>query len=156
MHYLPQENNSQLPVLFKEENKGSEFTERDLLYKVLFDMKKDLNDLKKLVVDVMQSSGENRPIEENNAQLIKRLYQEINPVINNHSDSHFVPSHQNTYASVPEQAVIVEESLSLGDREIELIKKALDKNKGKRKNASKELGISERTLYRKIKEYNIK
>ena len=154
LQYLPQENNSQLPVLFKEESKGAEFTERDLLYKVLFDMKKDLNDLKKLVVDVIQTSGENRPLEENNAQLIQRLYQEVNPLLKS-NEVHFPVQHHPSFTQVPEQE-IVEESLSLGDREIELIKKALDKNKGKRKNASKELGISERTLYRKIKEYNIK
>jgi transcriptional regulator with PAS, ATPase and Fis domain len=154
MHYLPQENTSQLPVLFKEENKGSEFTERDLLYKVLFDMKKDLNDLKKLVVDVIQNAGDTRPLEENNAQLIKKLYQEVNPILKG-NDTHFPVTHLPAFTNLPEQEII-EESLSLGDREIELIKKALDKNKGKRKNASKELGISERTLYRKIKEYNIK
>jgi transcriptional regulator with PAS, ATPase and Fis domain len=154
LQYLPQENTSQLPVLFKEESKGSEFIERDLLYKVLFDMKKDINDLKKIVVDVIQASAENRPMEENNAQLIQRLYQDINPLLNN-TEVHFPVPHQTSFTQVPEQEV-VEESLSLGDREIELIKKALDKNKGKRKNASRELGISERTLYRKIKEYNIK
>ncbi len=154
LNYLPQEQNNQLPVLFKEENKGSEFTERDLLYKVLFDMKKDLTDLKKLVLDVLQNSGDKHQFAENNAQLIQRLYQEVNPSEGN--ESRF-PVHQpyNNGNNIHDHEVIVEESLSLGEREIELIKKALDKYKGKRKNAAKELGISERTLYRKIKEYNI-
>ncbi len=156
LNYLPQEQSSQLPVLFKEETKGSEFTERDLLYKVLFDMRKDLTDLKKLVVDVLQNTGDKMQFEENNAQLIKRLYQEVNTGMNN-NENHF-PIHHRPYETnnIQEHEVIVEESLSLGDREIELIKKALDKYKGKRKNAAKELGISERTLYRKIKEYDIK
>ncbi len=152
LSYLPQENSSQLPVLFKEENKESDFTERDILYKVLFDMKKDITDLKKLVVDVLQNAGDKIQFEENNAQLIKRLYQEVNPIISN-NEAH-IPIHHPSYNN--DHEVIVEESLSLGDREIELIKKALEKYKGKRKNAAKELGISERTLYRKIKEHNIK
>lgn len=154
LNYLPQENSSQLPVLFKEENKESEYTERDLLYKVLFDMKKDITDLKKLVVDVLQNAGDKIQFEGNNAQLIKRLYQEVNPIIGN-NEAH-MPLHHPSYTNVQDHEVIVEESLSLGDREIELIKKALDKYKGKRKNAARELGISERTLYRKIKEYSIK
>ena len=158
--YLPQNNTSQLPVLFKGEEKNSEFSEREILYKVLFDMRKDITDLKKLVIEILQNDGVSHHLKENNAPLIKKLYQEISP-LDNQPAIHFQRKefqHNNIEEDVEEDNnevhEIVEERLSLEEREIELIKKALEKHKGKRKNAAKELGISERTLYRKIKEYN--
>lgn len=160
LHYLPQESSSSnLPVLIKEDKAGSEFSEREILYKVLFDMRKDITDLKKLVLQIFENGAEKIKLEGNNAQLIQRLYEDVNPLISQETGVTFqphypAPSYGNNIQ--PHEEVIVEESLSLGDREIELIKKALSKYKGKRKSAARELGISERTLYRKIKEYNIK
>jgi DNA-binding NtrC family response regulator len=158
--YLPDipGNNSSFPMVLKGEQSGNDFSERDLLYKVLFDMKRDLAELKKLVVNIIQHDGhlpEN--ITGENERYLQQIYSEVNhPVVNETSIIHAVqkPSMQ---PSVQQPISLpVEESLSLEEREIELINKALDKSKGKRKNAAKELGISERTLYRKINEYNIK
>ena len=159
--YLPHNNASHLPVLFKGEEKNSEFSEREILYKVLFDMRKDITDLKKLVIEILQNDGVSHRLKENNAPLIKKLYQEISPS-DNEPAIHYQRKERNNNNNIEEdvdednndQHIIVEERLSLEEREIELIKKALEKHKGKRKNAAKELGISERTLYRKIKEYN--
>jgi transcriptional regulator with PAS, ATPase and Fis domain len=156
LKYLPQESMSSLPVLFKEESKDSDFSERDILYKVLFDMKKDIIDLKKLVLDLMQQGGEVR-FDEGNAQLLRKLYQEVNPNVS--GDSTLTIQHPAPYTrdnpNIEEHEEVEEESLLLQDQEIELIKKALEKYKGKRRLAAQELGISERTLYRKINEYKI-
>jgi len=154
LKYLPDSIDNRLPVLFKDKNEQNDFSERDLLYKVLFDMKKDLHDLKKLVVELMQNGTDNI-----DAQTIHQLYNDINPSLETGESNFPVP----TTPSMPQrepQIIIeeeeVEESLSIEDKEKELIHKALDKYKGKRKYAARELGISERTLYRKIKEYNLK
>lgn len=160
-NYLPDHGKTNLPAI--RTNTGStgssdertDFSERELMYKVLFDMKRDINDLKKLVLDVV--SGQNDDdITEHHASTIRRLHQEVDPVGSSDfsSNVHEVQVHRSGQQAYEEHEE-VEESLSLADREIELIKKALDKNRGKRKAASQELGISERTLYRKIKEYNL-
>lgn len=153
--YLPSPAN--LPMLVKDDRTGggTEFSERELLYKVLFDMKKDITDLKKIVVDIIQNGT---PVEDKqNDQLIKNLYRDVHHVP---SESTLMPYRhseaRHDEEEMHEPAEVVEESLSLQDKEIDLIKKALEKHRGKRKNAAKELGISERTLYRKINEYNIK
>jgi len=158
--YLPYHSGDNLPAIINSKSKSeADFsTEREILYKVLFDMKKDMNDLKKLVLDMMEEGPLNPQGE--HAHIIQKLYQS--------EDGDFVPTSNNvqpvTYAAstnTDEHGVIqdteefVEESLSLADKEIEMIKKALDKYNGKRKQAAVELGISERTLYRKIKEYKI-
>lgn len=150
--YLPQLQVNELPILYKGEESGK-FSERELLYKVLFDMKKDVNDLKQLVMSLMQNEKSIGNLSEN-THLIKRLYknfdelqQEDQPVIVNSDDKNLTEPIQE-----PEE---VEESLSLEKKEIDFIKKALQKHEGKRKDAASELGISERTLYRKIKEYKI-
>jgi len=157
--YLPDVpgTNSSFPMVLKGEQSGNDFSERDLLYKVLFDMKRDLSELKKLVVNIIQHDG-NLPenISGENERYLQQIYSEVNQDGNETSIIH---TKQKTSTQPLVQQPInlpVEESLSLEDREIELINKALDKSKGKRKNAAKELGISERTLYRKINEYNIK
>lgn len=154
--YLPFSGAKNLPAVFSSSEENKSFAnEREILYKVLFDMKNDVTDLKKLVLDLM----ENRegPISGDHAQTIRNLY--------NTDDGSFVPqdsvSNPIHITSVDKENIqdteeFVEESLSLADKEIELIKKALDKHRGKRKYAAQELGISERTLYRKIKEYEIK
>ncbi len=147
-----------MPTLIGEEKES--FSERELMYKFLFDMKKDLTELKKLVLDVIaQSSGTPLSAEQNST--INRLYQEVNESISPPSRLLTTTKDQEpdfsyaTSAESFEQHVEIEESLSLEDREKELIQKALEKHRGKRKYAALELGISERTLYRKIKEYNL-
>lgn len=156
--YLPESGSSNLPAVRQSEssNNGSQqtdFSERELMYKVLFDMKRDINDLKKLVLDVVSGQGETE-LSEHHAQTIRRLHQDVDPVLSPREPSvHEVHVHRP--GEQIEEHEEVEESLSLEEREIELIKKALERHRGKRKAASQELGISERTLYRKIKEYNL-
>jgi len=152
--YLPQESMSRLPVLAREEHKGGDFSERDLLYKVLFDMKKDIVDLKKLVVELISSGNVTHAFTEDNAQIIDKLYQEITPPLSVSQPSISIQP-ATTKNRVQPHEEVEDESLSLADREKEIIKKAIEKYRGKRKYAAKELGISERTLYRKIKEYNL-
>jgi transcriptional regulator with PAS, ATPase and Fis domain len=157
IHYLPSENIGVLPALYNKGLDEKTFTsEREILYKILFDMKKDMNDLKKLVHEFMQD-GQTSKTHEDSAQLFRKLYQE-------ESDD-YTPSQTPFPASVilksashdniQDTEEFVEESLSLEDKEIEMIRKSIDKHNGKRKLAARELGISERTLYRKIKEYKI-
>ena len=147
-----------MPSVIGEEKDS--FSERELMYKFLFDMKKDLTELKKLVLDVIAQRG-NSPLSTEQNTVINRLYQEVNETID--SPSRLLPVAKDKDAEFAydkstdsyEQHEEVEESLSLEDREKELIQKALEKHRGKRKYAAGELGISERTLYRKIKEYNL-
>ncbi|MFA8437254.1 MAG: sigma-54 interaction domain-containing protein [Marinifilaceae bacterium] len=154
--YLPISEEHMLPALVsdKQESDQTFSSEREILYKVLFDMKKDMTDLKKLVFDLMQKSGDSSELQKDNAVLIRKLYedQEVNVV---HHPSASVQISHSEEANIQDTEEFVEESLSLEDKEIELIKKALEKHNGKRKYAAQDLGISERTLYRKIKEYNI-
>ena len=158
--YLPDvaSSKSNFPMVLKGEQSGSDFSERDLLYKVLFDMKRDLSELKKLVVDIIQHEGSlPETFTGDNERYLQQIYSEVNHPMGN--ETSIIQTIQKPGVQPMVQQPInlpVEESLSLEDREIELINKALDKSKGKRKNAAKELGISERTLYRKINEYNIK
>ncbi|WP_113663681.1 sigma-54 interaction domain-containing protein [Pedobacter nanyangensis] len=158
LNYIPNEQNSNLPMAVSSSSK-EDFSERDILYKVLFDMKKDMVELKKLVAEIIQNGGNNLAhVIADNPQYINQLYQDVD--LNNHSTeptltikhpSQNIPNDFN-FAHDAEE---VEESLSLVDKESDLIKKALKKHKGKRKFAAQELGISERTLYRKIKELNL-
>ncbi len=158
--YLPQ-NTEKLPQIIGE-NSQENFSERELMYKVLFDMKKDLNELKKLVVEILQQ-GNAVALTSDQSAVVNRIYQEVNENVKNTGlllPSAAAPIVESNYhyptATEPYEAhVEVEESLSLEDREKELISKALEKHRGKRKHASSELGISERTLYRKIKEYKL-
>jgi transcriptional regulator with PAS, ATPase and Fis domain len=156
--YLPTEKD-QVPVVVGEGGSDN-FSERELMYKFLFDMKKDLSDLKKLVIELISQGGE-ISLNNDQAAVVNRLYQEVNTPF---TPSRILPAAaENTTVDFPsstenedyEAHVEVEESLSLEDREKELIQKALEKHRGKRKYAAAELGISERTLYRKIKEYNL-
>jgi transcriptional regulator with PAS, ATPase and Fis domain len=158
--YLPMNQTSQLPVLANNQGGANDFNERDILYKVLFDMKKDLMDLKKIVVDLIENDNQlNQDFHPDNAHLIKKLYQEVGSpetTIQLGYNNTTSPSIIQNKEESPSQLIEVEESLSLQEIEEDMIKKALIKHKGKRKNAAKELGISERTLYRKINEYSIK
>jgi len=155
MKYLPDYHRSKLPALIKNTVDRETFSsEREILYKILFEMKNDMNDLKKLVLDLMHDESSSAEVRKNHAQLIEKLYDD------NEENRQPDPGKDIQYNDPREEHIldteeIIEESLSLEDKEIELIKKALDKHHGKRKHAAQELGISERTLYRKIKEYEI-
>ena len=159
--YLPKANEN-LPAIISNKKKDSDFnTEREILYKVLFDMKGDLNDLKKLTLELMQTNNLS-DFKKNNEQLIEKVYKkqnfseeeniEILEVQNNKPNS-TKEDYNNDFDYIQEVKAI--ESLSIQEKELELIKKSLEKHKGKRKLAAKELGISERTLYRKIKQFNL-
>ena len=134
---LPNIKNSSL-VRYKDENKA-DLSEREILYKVLFDMKRDLTELKKITFDLIKKEGNTD------------IMQSINPTIFHEKDYTETPlEHQNEPKTIE-----VEESLSLFQQEKRLIEKSLTKHKGKRKDAAAELGISERTLYRKLKEFGL-
>jgi len=158
--YLPDYSGSNLPAIAKG-SEATDFNERDLLYKVLFDMRKDITDLKKLVIELLQTGNETIS-NDDKRKIIDRLYREITPTVEGlvtepyrveKSTSNF--EREDNFANNYEVHTEVEESLSLEDRERELIKKALEKHRGKRKYAAQDLGISERTLYRKIKEFEL-
>lgn len=156
-NYLPDYSGSKLPVLVKRESESSFSSEREILYKILFDMKGDMNDLKRLVLEMLHSSPDSVRSSEANSGVIRKLYDEADSLF----DKKVTPASTVTFApnkepgNIQDTEEIIEESLSLVDKEIELINKALGKYHGKRKLAAEELGISERTLYRKIKEYGI-
>lgn len=165
--YLPM---NTMPVLMKKETENessSDFRERDLLYKVLFDMKKDLNDLRTLTLDLINQK-DNSNLSGNTQELIQKIYQEnTNEGFSNQLGILTNPPANNTNLAQPydfededdfyevEQIEEEPESLSIQEKEKELIKLALEKYNGRRKMAADELGISERTLYRKIKQYNL-
>ena len=152
MKYLPQQQVN-VPALVKQENGNTEFLERDLLYKVLWDMKKDLTDLKKVVVDLIENdNGLKQDFKPENAQIIKNLYHEVGEPETTIKLGYGQPTESEV---IEEHEVVEEKPMSLMEVEKEMIQKALTKFKGKRKSAAKELGISERTLYRKINEYGI-
>ena len=161
-NYIP-EINKNLPALIEQEKKDKSFSsEREILYKVLFDMKSDLNDLKKLTLELMENDNLSS-FQKKNLDLINKIYGEKDKktdnsleVIPNKSDEIKVKQETDSpdkyeYA----ETVVEEEPLSLIEKEVEMIKKALIRSNGKRKSAAKELGISERTLYRKIKQFNL-
>ncbi|WP_299125046.1 sigma-54 dependent transcriptional regulator [uncultured Tenacibaculum sp.] len=155
VQYLPN-NKGNLPAIVGGQSSNSDFAnERDIMYKILFDMRNDINDLKKLTLDLMQN-GNSEQVQAENHQLIQKIYQEQelpetqNVEVVQIPQSSTVPSNYE-YAETIEE----DENLSLQEKEIEMIKKSLEKNSGKRKLAAKELGISERTLYRKIKQYDL-
>jgi transcriptional regulator with PAS, ATPase and Fis domain len=154
LRYLPATSSTTLPMVVNKEQVGGDFNEREILYKVLFDMRNDITDLKKLVLGMIQQGGNIQASKEDMA-LIKKLYhteegwQPATQAIENDENSN-----SEDYRHY-EEPIEIEESLSLEATERELIKRALKKHHNKRKHAASELGISERTLYRKIKEYNM-
>ena len=113
-----------------------------------------MTDLKKLVFDLMQNNDNSEELEQEKAVIINKLYKDTDLSVF-HADNEIKNISTNKESNIQDTEEFVEESLSLEDKEKELISKALEKHKGKRKNAAIELGISERTLYRKIKEYDI-
>ena len=153
--YLPDPKNN-LPALISENKSENDFSsEREILYKILFDMKRDLNELKKLTSNIKKSnSTESEKIDDIQSLLPRKFNEMENSNDENDSllDNNF--EHKNDKYSFAEE-IDEEETLSLQDKELELIIKALERNNGRRKAAAKELGISERTLYRKIKQYDL-
>ena len=164
--YLP-DMGIQLPAIVDKKNPNSDFsTEREILYKVLFDMKSDLNDLKKLTLELMENENF-KDVQKKNEQLIQKIYKDpssnvaennsqvlaLSETSSQNETIEIVNSNEN-YDFI-EDFEEEEETLSLHDKELELIKKSLERHNGKRKLAADELGISERTLYRKIKQYDL-
>lgn len=156
--YLPTKGTN-LPSVIGDIKSNSDFsTEREIMYKVLFDMRNDINDLKKLTLDLMKG-GDSGKVQEENKHLIQKIYSEKPadlPVQTNVEVVRYDDSFNDNEESYEfAETIDADESLSIQDKEIELIKKSLERNNGKRKLAAKELGISERTLYRKIKQYDL-
>ena len=155
LNYLPKSTDNSLPAIISGKDSNDFNSEREILYKVLFDMKGDLNDLKKLTMELMKSSNINE-FKENNEHLIKKIYNSKSEKEVSEDQIQVVPIERSVKNSQFDYAEEINvESLSIHDKELELIKKSLEKNKGRRKLAAKELGISERTLYRKIKQFNL-
>jgi transcriptional regulator with PAS, ATPase and Fis domain len=169
-HYLP-DVGSNLPAVINSKKERSDFSsEREILYKVLFDMQRDVNDLKKLTLELMKT-GNVAEVKEEQSTLINKIYADDNTneeqlasiVEDDDSSPQDVevmripsPSSEAKKGNYDfAEEIEEEENLSLQEKELELIKKSLDKYGGKRKDAADELGISERTLYRKIKQYNL-
>jgi transcriptional regulator with PAS, ATPase and Fis domain len=157
-NYLPDYGGVKLPAIIKRDEDKAFSSEREILYKILFDMKSDMNDLKKLVFDLIRRGEMDVSFHESNSGAIKNLFREANREENVSGNSEAPSADFSSHQSrndIQDTEEIIEESLSLSDKEVEMIKKALGKYNGKRKMAANELGISERTLYRKIKEYGI-
>ncbi len=166
--YLPIASSSNLPAVIGGEKKEGDFSnEREILYKVLFDMKGDLNDLKKLTLELLKNNDTDK-VQEENENLIRKIYgsDDEEPQAEDNKPIEVLqlaepqteqvahqPIQEDKYHFAEE--IEEEETLSLQEKEIELIKKSLVRNRGKRKAAAAELGISERTLYRKIKQYDL-
>jgi transcriptional regulator with PAS, ATPase and Fis domain len=162
--FLPQPHVNKMPMLTGNTPVGEFANEREILYKLFFDMKKDVNELKKMFVEILQNpslGGQN--VQFNRESILNELKDDLSPVptsvgpIIHHPANQIAHSNQQPVIIDNEQQAMyeVDESLNIMDKEKELILKALKKHRGRRKDASTDLGISERTLYRKIKEYDI-
>jgi len=163
LSYLPQEGGSHLPATVVQAKGETDFaSEREILYKVLFDMRNDLNDLKQLTFKLIQE-GNTSKVQEENQNLIHKIYgsQPVTYSSEENEPAMMLLSPEKTTVSRGHNAydfaeeIQEEEPISLQDKELELIQKSLERHKGKRREAAKELGISERTLYRKIKQYDL-
>jgi len=171
-NYLP-DMGSSLPAVIGGKKAESDFSsEREILYKILFDMQRDVNDLKKLTLEMLKN-GNAEKVQQENSSLIKKIYNtddnRFEELTEAYEENDSEADDNIEVISIPEvveqkdnrdkyhfaEEIQEEETLSLQDKELELIKKALEKNKGKRKAAADELGISERTLYRKIKQFDL-
>ena len=163
LSYLPEDKVSHLPATISQSKAEGDFaSEREILYKVLFDMRNDLNDLKQLTFKLIQE-GNTPKVQEENQTLIHKIYgSEVTYPTDMNEPAMMLLSHDKAPSHVEKHSnydfaeeIQEEEPISLQDKEVELIQKSLERHRGKRKEAAKELGISERTLYRKIKQYNI-
>jgi transcriptional regulator with PAS, ATPase and Fis domain len=157
-NYLPDYFSTKLPAVISRSDERSFSSEREILYKILFDMKSDMNDLKKLVLDMIQSGGDSYTVSESNSRVLRNLFNEESRTF----DEGRMPAEEpadyqprTVRGDIQDTEEVVEESLSLENKELEMIVKALEKHNGKRKLAARELGISERTLYRKIKQHGL-
>ena len=156
--YLPDYTAIKLPAIIKRDGEKSFSTEREILYKILFDMRSDMNDLKKLVLDLIKTGEIDAAFQGTDSRVLKNLlhdlpHDEQAAAAHDKTATEFL--HRPERTNIQDTEEIIEESLSLAGKEVEMIRKALEKYNGKRKMAAQELGISERTLYRKIKEYGI-
>jgi transcriptional regulator with PAS, ATPase and Fis domain len=157
--YLPKENT--LPALYRNSITEKEgMSERDILYKVLFDMKKDVTDLKKVVLELLNGQGESGKLMKDNAHLFNEVHHHDGDGISKESVVLNIPQSQATDSENIEDVhdishIAEDDSLSIEKKEKELIIRALQKNNNRRKYAARDLGISERTLYRKIKQYEL-
>ena len=163
--YLPSMGSNLPSVINKNKSKSDFSNEREILYKVLFDMKADLNDVKKLTMELMRN-GNTQKVQQENEELIQKIYKPEEETVLPEPQEKSVEVLQIPQEATPSvysepeafeyiEDITEEETLSIHEKELELIKKSLERNKGKRKLAAKELGISERTLYRKIKQFDL-
>lgn len=170
-NYLPDMGRN-LPAVVGSKKSVSDFgSEREILYKVLFDMQRDVNDLKKLTLELLKS-GNAENVQKEHSGLIKKIYtpqdedafEELTDIFDENDSQNDVEILEVKDSAKPQESkdkyyfaeeIEEEETLSIKDKELELIKKALEKNQGKRKAAADELGVSERTLYRKIKQFGL-
>jgi transcriptional regulator with PAS, ATPase and Fis domain len=165
LKYLPAKAESNLPALYQEKSEHSDVSERDIFYKVLIDLKKDVSELRKVVFGMVDgSNGNNEYVEENKSAIRRVLASDSG---HRDSSSYSSPSYQSMHENAQnddvDEHVVIEDRDTVGENEVlsleakeeELIRKALLRNNGRRKKAALELGISERTLYRKIKQYEI-
>jgi len=162
--YLPKDTRSNLPMVIDESSSGKgDLSDREILYKVLFDMRRDVTEMKKIIIGLLQNNSDLSTNEK--SAIISKYNSDVQDnkgfahpgeTQSNFTEQQPVVDDSYGYQEPIQDQIEIEESLSLEEREIELIKKALIKHNNKRKYAAKELGISERTLYRKIKEYDIK
>ncbi|MBN1251136.1 MAG: sigma-54-dependent Fis family transcriptional regulator [Bacteroidales bacterium] len=151
--YMPSYDNQQLPAIYKGIDNETFSSEREILYKILFDMKKDMNDMKKVIQKLLNKEETTHSFSDN-SDYINSFYASDEFIEKSQATKQYNIKHEESI-NIQDTEELVEESLSIEVKEIELIKKALEKHKGKRKMAANDLGISERTLYRKIKEYGI-
>jgi len=140
-------NSPQTSLVKSGKTDNTQYSDREILYKILFDLKNDLNDLKKITLDLIEDKNSNIDFQNDNAERIERIYNK-----NRHLN---LSEFENIKKEKTIEPEFIEENLSLQDNEYEMIQKALEKNNGKRKFAAQELGISERTLYRKLKQYDL-
>jgi len=148
-HYLP-DHSPNLPALYHKTDDMTYATEREILYKILFDMRNDVNELKRIMAEIRKIDNTEE------TQFYGKPYSKVDVITQNPGHTAYeVTGSSKKGMEIEDTEEISDESLSLSDKEAELIKKALEKHDGRRRNAALELGISERTLYRKIKEYNL-
>jgi transcriptional regulator with PAS, ATPase and Fis domain len=156
--YLPGGDSVNLPAIYNKQQEQSFSNEREILYKILFDMKKDVTELKKLVYDIILENPGVK-VDESKVRMVEEFYNENDNIQIHKPVMQQVEKQEETQKperpEIEDTKEFEEENLCIADKEMELIRKALEKYKGKRRKAAEELGISERTLYRKIKEYNI-
>lgn len=156
--YLPDYTGVKLPAIIKREEEKGFSNEREILYKILFDLRSDMNELKKLVLDLIKSGEVELPYRDTDSRVLKDLFRDVRQEEHTNDVAEKTAAefaHHHNRSNIQDTEEVVEESLSLAGKEVEMIRKALEKYNGKRKMAAQELGISERTLYRKIKEYGI-